>query len=157
MSDTKDWPKFDADNHVDPVAGQCGTCKWALGFTIGDCPSGPEDGVKCSCRAHVEDGCKESGENCDLEAFEKQGWISHFRFEVLVDESYICPRWQPRPGEVKDQWLPLPNAAQETTCPWCGKTYPLDDEAMTSVEAGYVDLAGPTSPRRQKRNTYRKL
>lgn len=132
----------DADQHVDPVDGQCGTCRWGK-IDFGPSPSGPEDGVLCSCEAHIKLLCEQQGNDYDLEEFKTYGAVNYFRLEALADEKDICPNWRPRPGEVKDQWIPLPNAANETTCPWCGRTYPVDDEAMTSVEAGYIDIVGP--------------
>ena len=41
---------------------------------------------------------------------------------------------------VRTQWLPAPDEAQVTTCPWCGEVYDVSD---TTPEQDYVDEACP--------------
>jgi len=77
------------------IEGQCGTCRWAAGFDYGPCPSGPEDGVRCSSA----DYAKELGvyeHDPSLEEFRAQGYMQFFRLEVLAEESFRCPHWKPK-------------------------------------------------------------
>jgi len=127
---------------VRDVDGQCGTCRWGT-IDFGPSPSGPKDGVLCSCEAHIKLLCEQQGNDYDLEEFKTYGAVNYFRLEVLAEEKDICPNWQPRPGEVKDQWIPGPDAEQVTTCPWCDHEYEI--EGSYSDQDGYVDMSDPYS------------
>ena len=77
------------------IEGQCGTCRWAVGFDYADSPSGPEDGVHCASTDYAEElGVYEHDPS--LEEFRELGYMQFFRFEALAEESFHCQHWKPK-------------------------------------------------------------
>ena len=76
--------------------GQCGTCKFAAGFDYGPSPSGPEDGVHCTSEENAKLLDEHLEGNRCQEELARYGYIDLFRLEVLADEHYKCPNWQPK-------------------------------------------------------------
>lgn len=66
----------------------CGTCGFAqgIGTTTGPSPSGPDDGVNCTCREIAE-------ELNSLEEFLEYKSVNLFRLEVMDDEAE-CEHWK---------------------------------------------------------------
>lgn len=124
----------DETEHIEAVDGQCGTCRWAK-IDYGPGPSNIDEGVNCYSQARAV------LYEFDAEQFKQMGWVNLFRLEFLAEKSFQCPHWKPRPGEVKDQWLPADDAEQVTKCPWCGNAYEI--EGSYSDEHGYEDLPEP--------------
>ena len=77
------------------IEGQCGTCRWALGFEYADSPSGPEDGVKCASEGMAE-LLKSQGQGDLTEGLETEGYMSLWRLEALAEEDFRCAHWQPK-------------------------------------------------------------
>ena len=81
---------------VKAVKGQCGTCKWVLRFEQGSSISGPENRVCCTSEAHVRYCCEQTGYDIILDSFKKNGYVLLLSLEVLAEEGYVCPHWEPR-------------------------------------------------------------
>ena len=96
MPDMKEIPAGDEqDQGVTPVDGQCGTCGWAIGFEYADCPSGPEDAVKCTSEGQAE--LLRSQDQGDLtDMLKTEGYMNLWRLEWLAEESFRCPNWKPK-------------------------------------------------------------
>ena len=80
------------------IEGQCGTCKFADYFDYGPSPSGPEDGVHCTSQEHakwLDQQCDPEINPCQNE-LAKHGYMDLFRLEVVAEEEYTCPYWEPR-------------------------------------------------------------
>ncbi|MCX5995594.1 MAG: hypothetical protein NTV59_06315 [Chloroflexi bacterium] len=88
---------------VKAVNGQCGTCKHALKSEYSPSPSGPEDRICCTSEAHVRYCCEQTGYNFGLDFFKENGYVLWLRLEVLTEESYVCPHWELKDSEVRDQ------------------------------------------------------
>ena len=79
------------------IEGQCGTCRWAVGFDFADGPSGAEDGVHCASADHARE--LDSIGQADLaEEFRTQGYMQLWRLEALAEEDFRCAYWQPKKG-----------------------------------------------------------
>ena len=79
------------------IEGQCGTCRWAKGFSFSpDGPSGPEDGVLCSSQAQAEmvDEQEQAEEPRWLPELKEYGHMVIWRLEAMAEESYRCPQWE---------------------------------------------------------------
>lgn len=85
---------------ITPIEGQCGTCKDAARFHSADCPSGPEDGVDCTSRAHAEMMDDQThGDSNSVAEFEDYGFLNLWRLEHLAEETYRCPNWRDFRGD----------------------------------------------------------
>lgn len=56
-----------------------------------------------------------------------------------VDGGYDLEHWLKQ--IVLRQWMPAPDEAPITTCPWCGAEYNMSD--ITSEDAGYISEGCP--------------
>ena len=82
---------------VQPVDGQCGTCKFAAEFCYCSTPSGPEDGVHCTSREHaamMDSQTENDGVN--IREYDQYGFLDLWRLEHMAEEEYRCPNWQQR-------------------------------------------------------------
>lgn len=88
---------------VKSVNGQCGTCKWALKAEYDLSTSASEGRICCTPEAHVRYCCEQTGHNFSLDFFKENGYVLWLRLEVLMEESYVCPHWEPKDSEIRDQ------------------------------------------------------
>jgi hypothetical protein len=100
--------------YVEAVNGQCGTCKRALRFEHGPSTPVPENRVRCTSEAHARYCCEQTGYDVVLDFFKKNGYVLLLSLEVLTEEGYVCPHWEPRDSDVGGQSLPADDAEQVT-------------------------------------------
>ena len=81
---------------IEPVEGQCGTCKFAATFDFADSPSGPEDGVHCTCEAQAKMLDEQSEVDWYMQEYKEYGFLSLWRLEDVAEPSYRCANWQQR-------------------------------------------------------------
>ena len=60
----------------------------------------PEDRICCTSEAHVRYCCEQTGYNFGLDFFKENGYVLWLRLEVMAEEGYICPHWEPRDSDV---------------------------------------------------------
>jgi len=99
---------------VKVVKGQCGTCKLALGLKQGSSSSGTENRVCCTSEAHVRYCCEQTGYDILLDFFRKNGYVLLLSLEVLAEEGYVCPHWEPRDSDAGGQSLSAGDAEKIT-------------------------------------------
>ena len=132
---------------VKPVEFQCGTCRFAKEFDYGPSPSGPQDGVHCANIDHArfldsQQGLNEEHPCSNLREFRENGFLSIFRLEILAEEDFKCPSWEPNWGEIREQMFPSPDEAPMSSCPWCGEEYNVREDSERA-EADYVTIIEP--------------
>jgi hypothetical protein len=76
---------------IEPVEGQCGTCKFAAAFDFADSPSGPEDGVHCTSEAQAKILNQQNGVDWYMQEYNEYGFLSLWRLETLyaLELAYI--------------------------------------------------------------------
>ena len=81
---------------IEPVEGQCGTCKFAAAFDFADSPSGPEDGVHCTSEAQAKMLDEQSEVDWYMQEYKEYGFLSLWRLVDVAEPSYRCANWQQR-------------------------------------------------------------
>ena len=85
---------------IQPVEGQCGTCKFAAAFHFADSSSGPEDGVHCTSEAQAKMLYEQTGSDYYQQEYLEYGFMSLWRLEDIAEPSYRCANWQEREENI---------------------------------------------------------
>ena len=77
----------------EPVAGQCGTCKFAAAYV--DSLSEDMDWVHCSSVTHAKMLDDQSGCEHYMQELKEYRFLNLWRLESIDEVSFKCPDWQP--------------------------------------------------------------